>query len=154
MKDFWIKLVSVLIVGGILLNYNHVLEARQKDEQILELTAELESARAHIETKAEDQQDAGGILLMQDGIYEGEAQGFGGTVKVEVSIEEGNIKDVQVVEAEGEDNAYLSMAKDLIPEILEAQSAEVDLVSGATFSSTAIREATAQALEKAVQSNE
>lgn len=154
MKDFWIKLVSVLIVGEILINYNHVLEARQKDEQILELTAELESARARMEAKAEDQQDAGGILLMQDGVYEGEAQGFGGTVKVEVSIEEGNIKDVQVVEAEGEDNAYLSMAKDLVPEILEAQSAEVDLVSGATFSSTAIREATAQALEKAVQSNE
>ena len=43
------------------------------------------------------------------------------------------------------------MAEDIIPEILEAQSAEVDTVSGATFSSTAIREASAQALEKAVQ---
>lgn len=154
MKDFWIKLVSILAMGGILLNYNHVLEARQKDEQILELTAELAGAKARIEAKAEDQQDADSVLLMQDGVYEGEAQGFGGTVKVEVSIEDGSLKDVQVVEAEGEDNAYLSMAKDIIPAILEARSAEVDLVSGATFSSTAIREATALALEKAVQSNE
>ena len=51
MKDFWIKLVSVLMIGGILLNYNHVLEARQKDEKILELTAELESARARTNSK-------------------------------------------------------------------------------------------------------
>ena len=38
--------------------------------------------------------------------------------------------------------------------MLEAGSAEVDLISGATFSSTAIRNAAAQALEKAVSSNE
>ena len=141
-------------MGGILLNYNHVLEARQKDEQILELTAKLADAKAHIEAETQDQQETDSALLMQDGVYEGEAQGFGGTVKVEVSIENGSLTDVQVVEAAGEDNAYLSMAKDLIPAILEAQNAQVDLISGATFSSTAIREATAQALEKAVQSNE
>ena len=91
---------------------------------------------------------------MQDGVYEGEAQGFGGAVKVEVTIEDGSLKDIQVVEAKGEDNAYLSTAKDLIPAMLEAGSAEVDLISGATFSSTAIRNAAAQALEKAVSSNE
>ena len=33
--------------------------------------------------------------------------------------------------------------------ILEAQSAEVDTISGATFSSTGIKEAVAQALEEA-----
>ena len=154
MKDFWIKLVSVLMIGGILLNYNHVLEARQKDEKILELTTELESARARTEEKTDEQQDGKDALLMQDGVYEGEAQGFGGAVKVEVTIEDGSLKDIQVVEAKGEDNAYLSTAKDLIPAMLEAGSAEVDLISGATFSSTAIRNAADLALEKAVSSDE
>ena len=41
------------------------------------------------------------------------------------------------------------MAEDIIPTILEAQSAEVDTISGATFSSTGIKEAVAQALEEA-----
>ena len=42
-----------------------------------------------------------------------------------------------------------SRAEDIIPTILEAQSAEVDTISGATFSSTGIKEAVAQALEEA-----
>lgn len=49
------------------------------------------------------------------------------------------------------DGSYLTMAKDIIPKILDAQSAEVDTISGATFSSTGIKNATKQALEKAVK---
>ena len=41
------------------------------------------------------------------------------------------------------------MAKDKIEDIVDAQSADVDTISGATFSSTGIREAVTQALEKA-----
>ena len=43
------------------------------------------------------------------------------------------------------------MAEDIIPSIISAQSADVDTVSGATFSSTAIKNATKQALDKAVK---
>ena len=41
------------------------------------------------------------------------------------------------------------MAKDIIPEIIDNQSTDVDTISGATFSSTGIRNAVTQALEKA-----
>ena len=41
--------------------------------------------------------------------------------------------------------------KDIIPKIIEAQSAEVDTISGATFSSTGIKNAAEQALEQAVK---
>ena len=53
--------------------------------------------------------------------------------------------------AEKEDGAYLAMAEDIIPKIIEAQSAEVDTISGATFSSTGIKNAAEQALEQAVK---
>ena len=53
--------------------------------------------------------------------------------------------------AEKEDSAYLAMAEDIIPKIIEAQSVEVDTISGATFSSTGIKDATEQALEQAVK---
>ena len=65
--------------------------------------------------------------------------------------QKGKITAVDIVSAEKEDGAYLSMAKDIIPKIIEAQSAEVDTISGATFSSTGIKNASQEALEKAVK---
>lgn len=148
MKDFWIRVVSLLLIAGLLVDYNLILQAREKDEKILKLTAELEQAN-RLSTSGDT--SASGVPSYVDGTYTGEAEGFGGTVAVEVTVKDGKITGVEVTSAEKEDGAYLSMAKDVISEILEAQSADVDTVSGATFSSTAIRDASAQALEKAVQ---
>ena len=67
---------------------------------------------------------------------------------MEVTIADGKIADVEILSADKEDSAYLTMAIDIIPEIIDAQSADVDTISGATFSSTGIKNATAQALEK------
>mgnify|MGYP000296520535 CR=1 FL=1 len=64
---------------------------------------------------------------------------------------DGKIEAVEVTSAEKEDSAYLAMAEDIIPKIIEAQSAEVDTISGATFSSTGIKNAAEQALEQAVK---
>ena len=50
----------------------------------------------------------------------GEAEGFGGTVAVEVKVEKGKITAIEIVSAQKEDGAYLSMAKDIIPKIIEA----------------------------------
>ena len=46
--------------------------------------------------------------------------------------------------------AYLTTAESILDDILKAQSADVDTVSGATFSSTGIRDAVSDALEQAV----
>ena len=148
MKDFWIRVVSLLLIAGLLVDYNLILQAREKDEKILELTAELEQANRLVTSGDASTACAASYV---DGTYTGEAEGFGGTVAVEVTVESGKITGVEVTSAEKEDSAYLSMAEDVISEILEAQSADVDTVSGSTFSSTAIRDASAQALEKAVQ---
>lgn len=144
MREFWIRVVSVLVIVGALLGYNDVLEAREKDEQIAQLSAQLVGAQT---TGTE----SAGTGNYKDGTYTGEAAGFGGMVSVEVQIEKGKITEVNMLSAENEDGAYLAMAEDIIPKILEAQSADVDTISGATFSSTGIRDAAAEALEKAVE---
>ena len=72
-------------------------------------------------------------------------------VAVEFTVKDGKIEAVEVTSAEKEDSAYLAMAEDIIPKIIEAQSAEVDTISGATFSSTGIKNAAEQALEQAVE---
>jgi len=68
-----------------------------------------------------------------------------------VTVENGTISEIEITSADGEDKAYLSMAEDIIPKIIEAQSADVDTVSGATFSSTGIRDAVSEALKQAEQ---
>lgn len=146
MGEFWIRAVSTIAVVGCLAGYNHVLENRQQEETISQLQAELEQAKTETTVS---QEEAGTEGSYKDGTYTGEAQGFGGPIDVEVIIEDGGISKVNITSAEKEDGAYLSMAEDIIPKIIEAQSAQVDTISGATFSSTGIRDAVNQALEAA-----
>ena len=144
MREFWVRLVSMLAIVGVLLGYNSVLDVRAKEDEIAWLS---------VQVAGNGQSDSGngGSTNYKDGTYTGEADGFGGTIQVEVKIEKNKIAEINVVSAEKEDGAYLSMAKDIIPKIIDAQSADIDTISGATFSSTGIKNASEQALEKAVK---
>ena len=37
MREFWMRLMSVVVIVGLILGYNSVLEARAKDEEIAKL---------------------------------------------------------------------------------------------------------------------
>ncbi len=87
--------------------------------------------------------------VYKDGTCTGDGQGFGGNIQVQITIADDTLTDIQVVSAEKEDSAYLSQGKAVIARILEAQSTDVDTVSGATFSSTGILMAVEDALGKA-----
>lgn len=86
----------------------------------------------------------------KNGTYEGiSTNGIDGEIKVEVKIASGKIADVKVT-AENETEGIGSTAVEQLPaKIVEDQSTDVDNVSGATVSSTAIKEAVTNALEKA-----
>ena len=146
MGEFLTRAISVVAVVVCLNGYNTVLDKKeQAEEQLREQQAELEQEQSVDAAKEGTTTDG----AYTDGTYTGEAQGFGGPVDVEVIVEKGMISEINITSAEKEDGAYLSMAEDIIPSILEAQSADVDTISGATFSSTGIKEAVAQALEEA-----
>ncbi len=149
MKTFWVRMVNLVLIVALLLGYNTVLTLREKEDQIAKLTADLESANLYKQAMLQTSDEAAGSVDYADGIWKGEAQGFGGIIQVEVTVSDGAITDIAIVSAEKEDGAYLSMAKDIIPAMIDAQSAEVDTISGATFSSTGIKNAVAQALEEA-----
>lgn len=144
MREFWVRLVSMLAIVGVLLGYNSVLDVRAKEDEIAWLSAQVAG-------NGQSDSGNGGSTNYKDGTYTGEADGFGGTIQVEVKIEKSKIAEINVISAEKEDGAYLSMAKDIIPKIIDAQSADIDTISGATFSSTGIKNASKQALEKAVK---
>ena len=87
----------------------------------------------------------------KDGTYTGSSQGFGGEIKVKVTVSGGKISAIDIIEAGGEDEAYLSMAEDIVKTILDKQPTEVDTISGATYSSTGIKNAVGQAVEGAAK---
>lgn len=85
----------------------------------------------------------------RDGTYYGTGTGFGGSIKVKVVIQNGKIVSISVVSAPKETGSYLKKAKGIIQRILSKQSPNVDTVSGATYSSSGIREGVKKALKQA-----
>ena len=145
MKDFLIRSFCLAAVILILAGYNQVLKDRSKDEEITKLEVQVTKQQQEKEKTV----DIKGTY--PDGRWEGGAKGFGGMITVLVTVENGTISEIEITSADGEDKAYLSMAEDIIPKIIEAQSADVDTVSGATFSSTGIRDTVSEALKQAEQ---
>ncbi len=83
-----------------------------------------------------------------DGEYEGTAAGYKGDTTVSVTVESGIITAIEILDTD-DDGAYFNLAaKTIVSAILTAQSTDVDAVSGATFSSNAIINAVADALDE------
>ncbi len=83
------------------------------------------------------------------GTYEAEGKGFGGAVKVTITVSENEITDVVIV-GDAETPALGGVAIQTLPEeILKAQTPNVDILSGATVTSSAIIAAATAALEQA-----
>jgi len=80
--------------------------------------------------------------------YTGEANGYNDIIKVKVGIEDGVITEVSIVDHDEDWDWYTAAKGPIIDAIIEKQSADVDVVSGATFTSTGIIEAVRKALEE------
>lgn len=101
------------------------------------------------EQKESEQQGEEKNAAYQDGTWSGEGVGYYGKVNVEVSVESGEITNIKVVKYEDDDEYFQDARSGVVKEILAAQSADVDVVSGATYSSKGIMQAVEDALEKA-----
>lgn len=91
-------------------------------------------------------------ITYKDGVYEGAAEGFDGTVTVKVTIKKGKIK--KITNTNTDTAEFFNKAwKNIKAEIISRQSVSgIDTVSGATFSSNGILGAVSQALAKAQES--
>ena len=85
----------------------------------------------------------------KDGTYTGSGKGFGGTISVKVTVEDGKISAIDVTSASGETASYFSKAKGIIPKMISGHTTNVDAASGATYSSNGIITAVRNALSKA-----
>lgn len=86
---------------------------------------------------------------LKDGVFSGKAQGYNGIVTVDITITGGRISAVQVQPHEETPFIADPAIETLTADILQAQSADVDVISGATLTSNAVIAAVEQALKKA-----
>ena len=85
----------------------------------------------------------------EDGVFEGVGQGYGGEVIVQVSVENGIIKDIVAI-GDQETPGIGTPVLELIPQmVVEHASLDIDGISGATYTSDAVLEAAKAALERA-----
>mgnify|MGYP000694709962 FL=1 len=145
-KNFLLRAVNLLLILGILWQYQQVALVRaaavsQRKQEI----AEVEAYNASVLQAQAEQSQSG----YRDGTYEGSAFGFGDVIRVSVTIQNGKMTDISVLDASGEDKPYYKQALPLLDEMLAVQSAEVDTVSGATLTAEGLIGAVADALGKA-----
>ena len=137
-KNFLLRAVNLLLILGVLWQYQQVALIRaaavsQRKQEI----AEVEAYNASVlQAQSAAQAEQSGY---RDGIYEGSAYGFGDVIRVSVTIQNGKMTDIAVLDASGEDKPYYKQALPLLDEMLAVQSAGVDTVSGATYSSKGYR---------------
>lgn len=94
----------------------------------------------------EEAEPAPSLLPYADGIYTGSSRGYGGAVKVQVTMADGRMTEIQIVSASHETASFLKRAKRLLGIMLDAQTWEVDAISEATYSSRGILGAVKNAL--------
>lgn len=124
-------------------------KAREEAENA-EAIAEVESYNREIQKKIAEAEGKSASPYA-DGAYEGSAEGFGGPIRVKVTIDDGDIADIEVLEAAAEDPAYYSQAEAVLGDILSTQGVNVDTVTGATFSSSGLIRAVTEALRTALK---
>ena len=152
MKKFWVRTVNLILIVGIIVGYNQIILYRQKTEEVNSLKTMLKNAEnklTYVDNNANETSSGNYASVYKDGKYTGQGTGYGGTIQVQVTINQGEIAYIDVLSATKEDKAYFDMAVKIIDVIKENQSTDVDTVSGATFSSTGILNGVKQALEKA-----
>ena len=125
-------------------------EAYEEQKTVAESKTESDSKSSDSKksTAAEETSDDSDNVY-KNGTYEGSGTGYGGTITVQVTLQDDTITDVSVTSAPGEDSAYMAQGENVISSIISEQSTDVDTVSCATFSSTGILEAVNDALTKA-----
>ena len=114
--------------------------SKDKKHQVSERVTDTETENA-----AEDTQTATGSFELADGVYKGSATGFSGPVTVAVTIMDKKITSIDILSST-DDEAFFNRAKAVIDRIIASQSFDVDVVSGATYSSNGIIGAVKNAL--------
>lgn len=141
MKKYLYILLTLLLIFTLV-----ACTERQVPEETIVETPQETNVETKVETIVEKPNDE--FKIPEDGTYNGKAKGFSGDIEVEVDVEGGKITSVKVLK-EDETPEIGGAVKNTISErIVEANSVNIDGVSGATITTDAIKEAVKNALSQ------
>lgn len=90
-----------------------------------------------------------GEVKYKDGVYEGKGAGNGGNIVLKVTVENGDIANIDVIEHKETEILSDAAFDKIINAVLQSKSINVDVVTGASFTSRGILAALKDALIKA-----
>jgi uncharacterized protein with FMN-binding domain len=134
----------LILAGTLFIAFGAIYTMIGNQYQSVDLTS------ASIESVTDTESLVGGDATgVADGVYTGTGTGYRGDMTVQVTVENEVITAVQIVSS-SDDSKWLNRAYSTVAsEIISTQTADVDTVSGATYSSMGIKEAVADALVSA-----
>ena len=135
-------IVVVGCVGTALKGYAAPVYEVEQPENIQSTEAD---AKEKMQETEETEQAKKGNFDLADGFYKGSGTGFAGTVSVSVEIKDKSIIAINILSTQ-DDEAFFNRAKGVIDKIIAGQTLDVDVVSGATYSSNGIISAVKNAL--------
>jgi uncharacterized protein with FMN-binding domain len=146
MKKYFIG----VIIAATFLVYSHLLRSQHSEAVIAPAALSQHTAPVAVAPKATLSQ------RYKDGTYNGSVENaFYGNVQVSVTIQNGKITAVDFLESPDENPNSLYVNQQAMPylkqEAIKAQSSNVSVVTGATFTSQAFTQSLSSALRQATQ---
>ena len=80
--------------------------------------------------------------------YTGVGEGYNGEITVKIGVLEGEIRKIKVIDHSEDYEWYVEAKKPIINGVIDAQSTDIDVVSGATYTSNGLLEAIENAIQK------
>ena len=154
--------LTVILIAGIVIHVIQMGISLPYAISLIEEDASISDGTNHAETvdvieKAESDDSDSLVTFsgasLNDGTYEGTADGYNSVITVSVDVQGGFVTDIRIVD-ENDTPQYFERAKEVINTIMNRQSLEVDGITGVTYSSKGIQNAVYDALQKAVVSGE
>ncbi|MBN2852396.1 MAG: FMN-binding protein [Clostridia bacterium] len=151
---FWHRVLTLVFVAVLIL---HIIDVGGfigvKTAYQISFTQETQPLAIEAEQLSLIANQTGNVY--QDGTYTGVADGFRPGLTVEVTVKDNMITDVKVVSHNEQKSMFYATPIEVIPaEIVNNQTPLVDSISGATYTSYGIINATINALSQAVISGE
>jgi len=87
--------------------------------------------------------------IYKKGIYEGNAEGHIGPIKVQIVTDQYEIKEIKILEQQETPVIADAVYKRIPARVIKANSPEVEVVSGATYTSNGLIKAIKNGLDKA-----
>jgi len=129
--------------GGNIYSGGHKGSGSEEEHNESEDTKTEETEKEVVESETDSN------VLYNDGFYTGISRGYKSDIEVKVEIKSDIILSVSIVSHKESRGYYEEVFATMPIDIVESQSTNVDTISGATFTSEAVIDATNQAIDKA-----